>query len=90
MTTAKQKPASKKSKEVKKSTKKVVNSSGKGQLKIKLVRSPIGYPSRQRDVIRGLGLRKLNSQVLRKDSPEIRGMVMKISHLVQVEAIEES
>ncbi len=58
-------------------------------LKIRLVRSVIGHPRKQREVVKGLGLRKTNSVVIRKDSPEIRGMVRKISHLVSVEALEQ-
>jgi large subunit ribosomal protein L30 len=58
-------------------------------LKIKLVRSVIGYPRKQREVVKGLGLRKTNSEVIRKDCPEIRGMINKISHLVNVEALEQ-
>jgi len=58
------------------------------ELRIKLVRSLIGYPRTQREVAKGLGLRKLNSEVVRKDGPETRGMIRKISHLVKVEAIE--
>lgn len=57
-------------------------------LKITLVRSVIGRPRNQREVVKGLGLRKINSTVIRKDCPEIRGMVNKIVHLVQVEAID--
>jgi large subunit ribosomal protein L30 len=58
------------------------------KLRIKLVRSLIGYPRKQREVAKGLGLRKVNSEVIRKDCPEIRGMINKISHLIKVEAIE--
>lgn len=60
-----------------------------GELRIKLVRSVIGYPKNQREVVKGLGLRKLNSEVLRKDSPEIRGMINKIPHLLKVEVLEK-
>jgi large subunit ribosomal protein L30 len=60
----------------------------KGTLKITLVRSVIGYPRIQREVVRGLGLRKLNSSVVRPDCPEIRGMVRKIPHLLKVEVLE--
>jgi large subunit ribosomal protein L30 len=60
-----------------------------GELRIKLVRSVIGYPKNQREVVKGLGLRKLNSEVLRKDSPEIRGMINKIPHLLTVEVLEK-
>ncbi|MDD8020860.1 MAG: 50S ribosomal protein L30 [Acidobacteriota bacterium] len=60
----------------------------KKYLKIKLVRSLIGRPEKHRLVAYGLGLRKLNSEVVRQDCPEIRGMVRKISHLLKVEEIE--
>lgn len=58
------------------------------QLKIKLVRSSIGRPQKQRDVLRGMGLTKLNKTVYLKDTSEIRGMVRKVSHLVTVEECE--
>ncbi|MDP2915012.1 MAG: 50S ribosomal protein L30 [Candidatus Aminicenantes bacterium] len=60
-----------------------------GELKITLVRSLIGYPETQRRVAWGLGLRKPNAAVVRKDCPEIRGMVRKIPHLVKVEVLEK-
>ncbi len=53
-------------------------------LKIKLVRSGIGRSARQKQVIRGLGFRRLNQTVARPDTPEIRGMIFKIRHLVEV------
>ena len=59
-------------------------------IKITLVRSPIGYPRTQKEVIKGLGLRKLQSSVIREARPEIRGMIRKITHLLTVEAVEES
>jgi large subunit ribosomal protein L30 len=59
-----------------------------GQLRIKLVRSLIGYPKPQREVARGLGLRKPNDTVIRADTPAIRGMINKIPHLVNVEAVQ--
>lgn len=58
-------------------------------LRIKLVRSLIGHPKAQREVVKGLGLRRVNSEVVRRDSPEIWGMIKKIPHLVKVEAVEE-
>jgi large subunit ribosomal protein L30 len=61
----------------------------KKYLKIKLVRSLIGRPKKHELVARGLGLKKLNSEVIREDCPEIRGMIRKISHLVKVEEIEQ-
>ena len=62
---------------------------GSAYLKVKLVRSLIGYPLSQRAVARGLGLRKINSEVVRPNTPEIRGMINKISHVLKVEALEE-
>ena len=62
---------------------------GRHECRITLVRSLIGYPRRQKETAKGLGLRKINSQVVRPDSPEIRGMIAKISHLVKVEVEEK-
>jgi len=61
----------------------------KRDLRITLVRSLIGYPQRQRETAKGLGLRKINSQVVRPDRPEVRGMISKVSHLVKVEVVEK-
>jgi large subunit ribosomal protein L30 len=60
------------------------------RLKITLVRSYIGRPQKQRKVLRGMGLEKMNRTVLLKDTPEIRGMINKVSHLVSVEELEGS
>ncbi len=57
----------------------------KKKLKITLVKSPIGYNKRQRGTLRALGLRRLNQFVEREDTPVLRGMIDKVSHLVQVE-----
>jgi large subunit ribosomal protein L30 len=54
-------------------------------LRITLVKSPIGYTQRQKDTVRALGLRRMNQTVEHGDSPVIRGMVAKVSHLVEVE-----
>jgi large subunit ribosomal protein L30 len=54
------------------------------KIRIKLVRSPICTPEKQKRVVRGLGLRKLNQVVERPDSPEFRGMVNKVPHLLQI------
>jgi large subunit ribosomal protein L30 len=58
------------------------------KLKITLVKSFIGRPEKQRKVLRGMGLEKLNKTVLLGDTPEIRGMAKKVAHLVAVEEIE--
>ena len=56
----------------------------KGGLKIKLVRSVIGTTRYQREVVKGLGLRRVNHTVERADTPEVRGMLDKVSHIVQI------
>ncbi len=57
------------------------------QLKVTLVKSPIGYEKSQGDTARALGLRKLHAGVIVKDIPSVRGMIKKISHLVLVEEV---
>jgi large subunit ribosomal protein L30 len=56
----------------------------KSGVKIKLVRSVIGTTRYQRAVVMGLGLRRINHTVEREDTPEVRGMIDKVSHLVQI------
>ena len=58
--------------------------SDKQTLKVKLVRSPIGTKQSHRDTVRGLGLRKLNSESVLEDTPAVRGMIDKIAYLVKV------
>jgi large subunit ribosomal protein L30 len=58
-------------------------------IRVRLVRSLIGYPPVQRATAKGLGLRKIGSEVVRPDTPEVRGMINRISHLVKVNASEE-
>lgn len=53
-------------------------------LRIRQVGSGIGCPREMRETLRGLGLRKMHQVVERKDSPETRGMIAKISHLVRI------
>ncbi|MCY3711329.1 MAG: 50S ribosomal protein L30 [Caldilineaceae bacterium] len=55
---------------------------------VKLVKSPIGYNKRQRATVQALGLRKMNQTVEKADSPTVRGMIDKVSHLVEV--VEEA
>jgi large subunit ribosomal protein L30 len=59
--------------------------SGAKQLKITLVKSGIARPGKHKVVLIGLGLKKLNKSVIREDTPQIRGMINKVSHLVKVE-----
>ena len=55
-----------------------------GMIKIKLVRSPICTPEKHKVVVRGLGLRKINQVVERRDDAATRGMIAKVPHLVVV------
>lgn len=54
-------------------------------LKITLVKSMIGRPEKHRKVLRGMGLTKLNRTVELQNTPSIRGMIEKVSHLVVAE-----
>jgi len=56
-------------------------------IKIKLVRSVIGRTEKQRAVVKGLGLKKINSEVIRQKRPEILGMIRKVEFLLQVEEV---
>jgi large subunit ribosomal protein L30 len=56
-----------------------------GKIKITLVKSMIGRPEKHRRVLRGMGLTKLNRTVELEDTPSIRGMVHKVSHLLKAE-----
>ena len=58
---------------------------GAKKIKVTLVKSGIARPGKHKAILIGLGLKKLNKSVIRLDTPEIRGMINKVSHLVQVE-----
>ncbi len=55
------------------------------RLKITQVRSTIGFDRKQRDVMRSLGLRRIRHTIELPDTPEVRGMILKVRHLVTVE-----
>ncbi len=57
-------------------------------LQITYKKSAIGYTQRQKATIKALGLRKLHQTVEHKDSPAIRGMINRVSHLVAVKEVE--
>ena len=57
------------------------------KLRITLVKSMIGRPEKHRKILRGMGLTKLNKTVELLDTPPIRGMINKVSHLVRAEEI---
>jgi large subunit ribosomal protein L30 len=56
-----------------------------GTVKVTLTVSPVGFNRNQLTVVRGLGLRKIRHTVQLKDTPETRGMIHKVRHLVEVE-----
>lgn len=58
------------------------------KIKITQVRSSIGSPERQKATLRALGFRKLNQVVEVEATPQIQGMVRKVSHLIQVEEVK--
>ena len=53
-----------------------------GMIKIKLIGSPICTPEKHKQVVRALGLKKMNQVVERPDTPGFRGMVKKVPHLL--------
>lgn len=58
------------------------------QLKITQVKSKIGTKQNHRESLRTLGLRKIRQSVVREDSPEVRGLVHTVRHLVDVEEVK--
>jgi large subunit ribosomal protein L30 len=55
------------------------------QIKVTLVRSPIGFQPKHRECVRGLCLKRINQTVVLEDSPSVRGMVNRIEYMVRVE-----
>jgi large subunit ribosomal protein L30 len=55
------------------------------ELKVTLVKSQIGQPEKMKGCLLGMGLTKREKTVVLKDTPEIRGMIKKVAHLVRVE-----
>ena len=58
------------------------------KLRITWVKSAIGFEKSQRRTVRSLGLKKLNNTVVVNDTPQVRGMINKVSHLLRVEEVE--
>ena len=63
--------------------KKVENTEG-GKIKIQYYRSMIGYSKKQKEIVKSLGITKLNQTVERVDTPSTRGVVAKIPHLLRI------
>ncbi len=57
------------------------------KLKITQIRSTIGRVKKQKETVRALGIRKLYQSVVHKDTPQIRSMIEKVKHLVEVKEI---
>ncbi len=57
------------------------------KLRITYVKSAIGYSERHKATIRTLGLRKLNQSVIREDTPDVRGKLILVNHLVKIEEV---
>ncbi len=57
------------------------------QLSIILKRSPIGHPSKIRFILLGLGLRRIGQTVSRPDTAQVRGLVNKVRHLIEVSSL---
>ena len=57
---------------------------GAARIRIQYYRSTIAFPRKQKDIVRSLGLRKLNQIVERPDTPAMRGTVQKIPHLLRI------
>jgi len=57
------------------------------KLRITMVKSGIGYAEEQKRTLKALGLGRLNQSVVHEDSASLRGMVIKVRHLVKVEAV---
>jgi large subunit ribosomal protein L30 len=54
-------------------------------IRVTLVKSPIGYTKDQKATVLALGLRRMNQTVEHNDTPALRGMLFKVSHLLRVE-----
>lgn len=59
------------------------------RLRVTYVKSTIGYTQRQKDTVHALGLRRLGDTAEHKDTPDIRGMINKVQHLVKVEEVAD-
>ena len=59
------------------------------RLKVTQVRGLAGKTERQKATVRALGLKRIRHEVLQEDRPEIRGMIAKVRHLVEVEEVAE-
>jgi len=54
-------------------------------IKVTLVRSPIGFPKPQKATVRALGFRRLHQTIELEDTPAVRGMLIKVIHMIEIE-----
>ena len=54
-------------------------------IKVTLVRSPIGFPKPQKATVRALGFRRLHQTLELEDTPVVRGMLVKVIHMIEIE-----
>lgn len=66
-----------------------MSSSTSGKIRVTQIGSPIGRQKSQRATLIGLGLNKLNRSRVLEDTPSVRGMALKIRHLVRIEPVGE-
>ena len=64
--------------------KKTENTAAGGAITIQYYRSSIGYSTKQKNIVRSLGITKLNQTVTRPDTPASRGIVAKVPHLLRI------
>jgi large subunit ribosomal protein L30 len=60
------------------------------RLRIKWIKSDIGFARDQKRTLKALGFHRLHETVEKEDSPSVRGMIAKVSHLVKVEAVSNA
>ena len=58
------------------------------KIKIKLVKSPIGRPEKHKKTVEALGFKKVGQVVEKEDTPQIRGMINKVSYLLEIEELQ--
>jgi large subunit ribosomal protein L30 len=58
------------------------------KLQVTLIKSSIGFEQSQKDTVRSLGLRRIRQTVVHNDTPQVRGMIAKVIHMLKVEEIE--
>lgn len=58
------------------------------KIRVTQIRSVVGIPELQRRTIRALGLKRIRDSVVQEDRPDVRGMIARVSHLVEVEGVQ--